>query len=133
MTRKENWPSILADQIEGARERPFCFGVHDCFLFAANVALAMTGADPAAGIRGTYDDERSALRAIARFGSFASAVIHCYGEPIDTRLAGRGDVAMVMRAGRESLAVCAGRQACGPGEFGIEWAPISEAILAWRV
>lgn len=131
--RNESWPAILAEQIEKARTAPFSFGGNDCFLFAANIALAMTGMDPAADIRGGYDDERSALKVIARYGSFAGVVSHCFGEAIHPRFAQRGDVVMVLRDGRESLAVCDGARCVGPGVNGLEWAHMSEAICAWKV
>jgi hypothetical protein len=133
LTRKQNWPVLLAEQIKAAAMRPFSFGSHDCLLFAADVALAMTDIDFAAGVRGTYNDERSALEVIKAHGSMVQLARHCFGEPIDTKFAQRGDVVLVMRGGRESLAVCEGARACGPGALGLEWASMTEALLAWKV
>lgn len=133
LTRKENWPVILAEQIKASAMRPFSFGEHDCLLFAAAVAFAMTDNDPAAGVRGTYADERSALEVIKAHGSMLQLAKHCFGVPIDPKFAQRGDVVLVMRGDRDSLAVCEGARACGPGALGLEWASMVEAIMAWRI
>jgi hypothetical protein len=52
MKRYEDWPQRLVAAIEAARGRPFSWGAMDCCLFAADVVLAMTGVDYAAGFRG---------------------------------------------------------------------------------
>lgn len=133
MTRKENWPDILAEQIKAAETRPFSFGEHDCLMFAANVVLAMTGKDVAANLRGDYHDERSAIEALRFFGTLHDVAIACFGEPVDPKFAQRGDVVMLLRDGRESLAICEGARACAPGAQRLEWARMSEALCAWKV
>jgi hypothetical protein len=51
----------------------------------------------------------------------------------DVAYAQRGDVVLVEISGRESLAVCAGAEACGPGTAGLEFVPMTAARAAWRV
>lgn len=133
MVRREDWPAKLAEQIEGARRRPFCYGEHDCFMFAANVVLAMTGDDPARDLRGVYSDERSALITIARYGSLQMVAVACFGAPSDAICARRGDVVMVNRSGVESLAVVLDHRVAAPGALGLEFGYLSEALCCWRV
>jgi len=73
--RKETWPTDLADFIESRKDTPFQWGIHDCTLFAADAALAMTGTDLAASYRGTYDSEIGAARIIVAAGGFQDVVI----------------------------------------------------------
>jgi hypothetical protein len=50
----------LAVFLSRAASRGFVWGTHDCMLFAADWALALTGSDPAAAWRGTYNNEATA-------------------------------------------------------------------------
>lgn len=132
MVRRPDWPARLAEQLEGARRRPFCFGAHDCYLFAADVVLAMTGHDTAAELRGAYANERSALRKIAAHGSFRASIEHYYGPP-SAGLPARGDVVLARRNGRESLGVCIDHRFAGPGALGLEYGRVDEAICFWKI
>lgn len=133
LERADNWPEILSGVIEGARERPFCFGTHDCALFAADAVLAMTGTDLAARYRGTYSDERGALRLMGERGALHAMACEALGEPIDPALALRGDVVLTAQQGRYSLGVCVGRQFASPGKAGLLFFSMGRADCAWRV
>jgi uncharacterized protein DUF6950 len=58
----------LAEFLSAALARDFAWGRHDCMLFAADWALALTGRDPAAPWRGTYSDEAGARAIIQASG-----------------------------------------------------------------
>lgn len=133
MVRREDWPARLAEQIERARRRPFCYGEHDCFLFAANVVQAMTGEDPAAQLRGAYSDERSALETIARYGALRDVAIACFGAASDALCAKRGDIVMVQYNNVESLAVVLDHRAAGPGPLGLVYGHVSAALCCFKV
>jgi hypothetical protein len=58
----------LAGFLGAAAARGFAWGTHDCMLFAADWALALTGRDPAAAWRGTYSDEAGAVEIVRHAG-----------------------------------------------------------------
>lgn len=51
-----------------ARERQFSYGLHDCCVFAADCVYALTGIDPAKGLRGSYQDQFEAAAVIKSHG-----------------------------------------------------------------
>lgn len=131
--RKETWPTDLAAFIESRMNTPFSWGVHDCTLFAADSALAMTGIDPAADFRGTYNSQIGAARIIVEYGSFRNLVNTYMDGEINPKLAQRGDWVLVEQDGAEALAVCAGVNMVAAGLAGLVFRPMSDAITAWRI
>src|SRR4051812_23750010 len=57
-----DWRTRLSQHIEAERLRPFSWGEHDCCLWVGDCIRAMTGEDPAAEYRGTYDSAVGAIR-----------------------------------------------------------------------
>lgn len=67
--------------LESAGRKPWRWGGglsgfdgQDCTLFPADWALRLTGIDPGDGIRGTYDDERGAIRVLSEWGGISEFV-----------------------------------------------------------
>lgn len=54
MPRINNWRPQLIAAIDSARTKTFAWGTQDCATFSADCALAITGVDPMAGMRGIY-------------------------------------------------------------------------------
>lgn len=136
MRRKQRWPSILAEQIEAARDKPFAWGSHDCALWAADVVRAMTGEDIAAAYRGAYDDERSAREAMLRIdgGGLRAIGNRAFGPALNNvAMAQRGDVALVDVDGREAAGIVAGPRVAVPGPDGLQFAPLDSIVAAWAV
>lgn len=131
--RLDNWPTLLAAFIESRKDIPFSWGVHDCTLFAADSALAITGIDPAAVYRGTYHDEASATAIITAAGGFRELVNLNMGDEINPKLAQRGDWLLIDQDGTPALAVCLGVNLIAAGRDGLVTKPMSDAITAWRV
>lgn len=131
--RIENWPLALAAFIESRKDTPFAWGAHDCTLFAADAALAITGVDPAASYRGDYDSEIGAARIIVAAGGFRALVTQNMGAEINPKMAQRGDWVLVEQDGAEALAVCMGVSMVAAGQSGLVTRPMSAAITAWRV
>lgn len=130
--RKENWPSILDDEIEKARSRKFSWGTHDCALWTARVVEAMTGVDYAAAWRGQYSSEFGALKAIAKNGyeGLDEIVTKALGEPINKFMAQRGDVVIFDGA----LGVCVGSNcAFVTPDDGLCFVKLRQCVKAWRV
>ncbi|WP_260843343.1 DUF6950 family protein [Sedimenticola selenatireducens] len=128
--RLDGWEKRLMELLQAAHDRPFEWGNHDCALFAAAGVLAITGNDVAADVRGHYSSAKGALKVLKTLGmaDLESATTHLLGNPVDTRLAGRGDVVLVETANGPTLAICAGIYAFAPGEKG----SIAMARHAWR-
>lgn len=134
--RREGWESRLAQCVEGARLRPFEWGVHDCATFAFDVVREMISTDPFAEYRGSYSNELGAGRALIEheFDTVRGLADKLMGEEISTKFAQRGDIILVLQPERgETLGVCLGVDAVFVGESGLVPVPMSEAITAWRV
>jgi hypothetical protein len=134
MTRRQDWPERLAEYVEARIDSPFAWGTNDCVTFAMDAVQLMTGVDPIASIRGTWDSPLAAVQAMEPFGGTARGVVTAFmGESIDPRTARRGDVVLVENGGREVTAVCIGSHAAGPGVEGLLMVPMVDAIAAWEV
>lgn len=132
MRRLEDWPERLASVVEARLCEPFAWGTNDCCMFAADCVEAMTGVDLLTKLRGTYDDEFGAARALEAYGGIANAC-DVLLERIDPATAKRGDLMLFEIDGRATLTVCAGECACGPGKEGLAFLPSLSAEAAWKV
>lgn len=132
MTRLKTWPSRFAALVAEAWVRPFEWGTHDCCLWSADAVQAITGEDPAAAWRGTYQCERGAARVLFRLGGLSAAGALA-GAEIDPSLATTGDVGMVRWPdGIVSLGVCAGEGWLVVGDAGLVRL-MHRALRAWGV
>lgn len=133
--RFEDWPQRLAAAIEAARGRPFCWGAHDCALFAAEVVQALTGIDFAAEFRGRYASKAEAVGLLGERGGLEAVVTAVLGTPRPSPiLAQRGDVVMVVTDEGHALGICNGAHAaCAGREGGLVFKPMPEWRLAWEV
>jgi hypothetical protein len=124
----------LAKFFDDRRHMPFEWGANDCALFFADAHLAMTGVDLAEGLRG-YKTERQALQIIKENGGSLGALLESRGaSPIRPSFAQRGDPVIVSMSGREAICVCGGNgYAYGPGEHGLAYRPMREAVTAYEV
>jgi hypothetical protein len=95
--RLPNWQIQLNGILTSAAELSFEWGKFDCALHAANCVRAITGADPAAGYRGLYSDEASAIALFGSdLGNFAAGILNSLGFPeVPVTFARRGDVVLV--------------------------------------
>lgn len=69
---------LVNDYLDSSSRRPWIYGGgeggfrgHDCTLWAANWALAVTGNDPADDLRETYSTREAAEAIVAKAGGFA--------------------------------------------------------------
>jgi hypothetical protein len=138
--RRADWPGRLAAAIEAGRKTGFVWGENDCCLFAANVVLAMTGYDPARGMRG-YTTAAGAAAKLKQHGGVAAiaadgAMRHGWPEipPAEAR---RGDVVLVEDNNGAALGVVdlSGRWIIQPAAAkGLAARPLLRAGLrAWRI
>lgn len=129
MMRREDWPERLYDYVESRRDVPFGWATNSCASFAAGAVEAMTdGAVPLPAFATAA--EAAALLAERALRDRVGDVM---GPEIVPAFAQRGDLVLIDIEGRESVAVCLGLDAVGPGTAGIVLVPMSSAVAAWGV
>lgn len=135
--RREGWEERLVAVIAAARGRPFAWGAHDCMLFAADAVAALTGADPAAGLRGAYDSEIGAARIVARAGGLAALaddrLAGLAARLSNPKLAQRGDLCLFAGPRGETLGVVYGAHILAVAPGGLTRVPLATAnvIATW--
>lgn len=127
-----DWHNRLIAVIRAAEKRPFLWGEHDCCLFAADCAEAMTGDNFADGWRGTYDSETGAKKALLRGGGTLEKVLAKYLDEVPVKMAQRGDIAVVENAGTRCAGVIYGGAVWVPGDTGLVCLRI-KPLSTWRV
>lgn len=127
-----DWHNRLIAVIRAAEKRPFLWGEHDCCLFAADCAEAMTGENFADGWRGTYDSETGAKKALLRGGGTLEKVLGKYLDEVPVKMAQRGDIAVVENAGTRCAGVIYGGAVWVPGEAGLVCLRV-KPMSTWRV
>lgn len=127
-----DWHNRLIAVIRAAEKRPFSWGEHDCCLFAADCAEAMTGESFAEKWRGTYDTETGAKKALLRGGGSLEKVLAKYLDEVPLKLAQRGDIAVVENAGTRCAGVIYGGALWVPGETGLVCLRV-KPLSTWRV
>ncbi|ENZ4140049.1 hypothetical protein ACGKG3_002911 [Enterobacter ludwigii] len=127
-----DWHNRLIAVIRAAEKRPFLWGEHDCCLFAADCAEAMTGENFADGWRGTYDSETGAKKALLRGGGSLENVLAKYLDEVPVKMAQRGDIAVVENAGTRCAGVIYGGAVWVPGETGLVCLRV-KPLSTWRI
>lgn len=127
-----DWHNRLIGVIRAAEKRPFLWGEHDCCLFAADCAEAMTGDNFANGWRGTYDSETGAKKALLRGGGSLENVLAKYLDEVPVKMAQRGDIAVVENSGTRCAGVIYGGAVWVPGEAGLVCLRI-KPLSTWRI
>ena len=141
--RVNRWPRFLAQALREMNTTEFKWGQHDCGLAACKVVEAITGTDPAADIRGTYDTKLHAEEMIESYtgqsglAGLCEALAGAAGFPeISVKMAGRGD--LVMHSGEEmgdvlGVVTMDGMTAQFAGRTGAVLTPVLSCSRAWRV
>lgn len=145
ITRYEDWPGRLDRALTAARRTPFAWGRADCGLFMADCILAMTGYDPAAGLRGRYKTRRGAAGALKRYaaGGLAEAMDKALGAAgwIDAlpAFAQRGDAVLFAATDVDfgtptaAAGICIGQRLAYLGPSGLAQAPMTCVTRIWRI
>ena len=133
--RLPDWPDRLADAIKAASGREFLWGSHDCALFAADCALAISGVDPIAHVRGEYSSARGAARVLKRLGcaDVAQLADLVVGDRALLAYARRGDWVLCPTGDGVALGVCVGAQAMFLQESGLTFRPTLSCAAAWMI
>ena len=128
-----NWPELLHKFIESRKNTPFARGTNDCCVFAADAVKEITSIDFAEGFRGTYSDDKGALKLAKELGGIRVLATSKLGKEIAPLFAQRGDVVLVNTERGEALSICMGSYVIGTGTHGLVKFSLSSAICAWRV
>jgi len=134
--RAADWPERLAEFIDARRHDAFAWGTHDCFTFAADAALMLTGDDPASAVRGAYATEQEADAIIGPDGleAWVAFTMAAWGAAeFDPVFAQRGDVVFVMVGNQRMCGVNLGTNIAVPGAEKLHFIPASHALRAWVV
>lgn len=135
--RRDDWYSRLSTYVEDVRRKPFAYGDHDCALFAAGAVLAMTGIDPAAGLRGKYKTLGGGLRRLKKLGFANHAELAAsMFEEIHPSHAHIGDIAAIdLSGGAIALGVVQGARifVLRPDHQGMATVDLLTASKAFRV
>jgi hypothetical protein len=142
LTRLPNWQTALSTYLVEEAETRFAYGLFDCGLFAAGAIVAMTGVDPARGIRGQYRSRREAFAAIHQL--CGRSTVEALAEHLANVLsiseiavscAQRGDPVMLRAGSRSSLGIVAmhSTEILTPYRSGLLRLPLSHATRAWHI
>jgi hypothetical protein len=126
LTRASTWEQSLADYITAKRGEPFAWGSNDCCCFISGAVEAMTGVDPMAEYRGTYDSEAGALAILERDGGL-EAIMDSKFPVVAVGMARRGDIAFH----DGSVGIVAGNFAWFASDDGLTRVSRSEWAKAW--
>jgi hypothetical protein len=130
--RVDNWPLILAEQIEAARLRPFAWGSWDCCQFVAECTLAISGVDHRDAFP-RYADQNEAQTLLADKGGIVGLLSSVLGESKHPAMAQRGDVVVADFGDGMAAGLCVGAHCCAPGPRGLVFRPMTSATAAWPI
>jgi len=130
--RLNDWQSRLGALLAARRDEPFAWGTNDCCTFACDCVQAISGHDPAEGLR-AHRTAEEATKVLQGIGGVAGAADGLLGPRIAPALAQVGDIGLGLLDGRETLLVCVGDAWVGPGGAGTIRLPFDAVTdTAWR-
>jgi uncharacterized protein DUF6950 len=131
MKRLIDWPDRLAAALEISADLSWTEERY-CVLWAADVVLAMTGEDPAAGYRGLSVEQAYRAMRDAGHETIGGAIAAVVGPQVPLAFARRGDV--VLRADETAVGICVGEYTAFLSDTaGLALYPTLEQAAAYRV
>lgn len=129
--RIDGWEDAFAAFIENRRNLPFAWGSNDCLVFCRDAVEAITGVRL---MEPTWSTAKEGMRALVEAGGPEAAVSSVLGRGVQNYAeARRGDLVLAEQGNRRVTMVCLGAQLAGPGVERLEFKPLREAVLVWRV
>ncbi|MEK9751752.1 MAG: hypothetical protein VW338_00875 [Rhodospirillaceae bacterium] len=135
MARVANWPRRLIEAVDRHRALPASWGQSDCFRFAMDCVEAVTGTDPYADVRGSYDGPVTAARRLKErgFADLEAALAAAFPE-VPAAKAQRGDLGVTAAAnGAPACVVFVDAGVIGRGEGELLRFPRSVVTRAFKV
>jgi hypothetical protein len=136
MGRLKNWPRLLDDYIQAARERPFSWADNYCAVFASGAVKAITGHDFTADLPTSFESRAAAYRALSALapGGVSDLATRFLGDPLPSpKYAQRGDIVLAETPDGPGLGVCIGSTFAAVVRSGLQFFPMKTAQMAWRV
>jgi hypothetical protein len=137
LMRVEDWLMRLDAVLSAAAGKPFVWGRHDCWTFAASCIEAVTGTRPDPQWLGDYTSNAGALRAVRRagFADMAAALDATVGPRAAIAMAARGDIVLVAAEGAEGFGVIdtSGEAVCCVGMEGLVRRSLSDVVARWSI
>lgn len=125
--------------VERFRKVRFEWGVFDCRIFAAAFVDARCGTDWERKLNRElpmYHDALSAVRVVKAAGGWENIVTEFLGPPVPTNEAEFGDVilghANPPLERTVALGICDEEYFMAPGDNGLVWLPMSNALRCWK-
>lgn len=131
--RDPYWRRRLAALLVDAEHRPFAWGTHDCGSFGADVALALTGADLLARLRGTHTTALAAQRELQRRGGLTGVLQGAGLQALYSLHVTDGDLVTLEQGEWPVLGVWFEGQAHATGPHGLQTAPLDRVLWGWRL
>lgn len=131
--RHPEWAAGFHALLETFEHLPFVWGIHDCATAVADAVYVMTCRDVLKELRGQRRSAFAAARQERRGGGIPAAMARAGLPRVPVAQARRGDVLLLRQGRQRVLALCTGDMAVAPGAQGLQRAPLTEAVMAWRV
>ena len=131
--RKQDWAERLAEFLE--LKHQFDWATCNCVLFSADAVKVQTGIDYAKAYR-SIKTKRGMLAKLGREyeGDVAKAATAMLDEPINVRLAKRGDVVAALIGGENVLGICIGKMSVFISENeGLIHIHTAKCVNAWAI
>jgi hypothetical protein len=126
--RRPDWVARLRQTVADHKHVPFSYGRHDCSIFAAKCADAITGSNWLGTL--DYTDLKTAAAFRRREGGLDAAVTKRLGEPLAGCGARRGDICLI---DRKTLGVSLGTTIAVLSDKRLVFYPITRAQKHWRI
>ena len=131
--RLPDWTERHIEFIAVRQYVPFAWGTNDCGIFFADHTLEITGKDPAERWRG-YRTQRELVAMVRQAGGLRELAEMSGLVKKHEGLAQRGDGVLANVDGRKTFGVVTGDgNWCGPGECGLLFRPMSEALVVYEI
>lgn len=132
--RYADWQDRFWASMNEAKQTPFKWGEHDCVLFAAKMADAISNSGYVSRAREafTWTDVKEAIALTG--GGLRPLVESVMGPAVRWTQLCAGDIVLILDdEGRESLAIHDGSQIVGPDAVGVKVIPFRCAQGGWKV
>lgn len=132
--RVNNWQVVFEATVKANQTKKFAYGTHDCCLWAANCAKALTGVDYAEPWRGKYTDKVSADAFVKAGGGLEAMVTSTTKiQPLNPLYANVGDIVLAVSNATEMLGICNGDSFLAPSATKLVAMPMSLATKVWKI
>ena len=130
-----DWQKRFWQVLESKREATFAYGTHDCVLFAASMADAISDADYMERAREAFSWSNAREALVLTHGKDLQSLIESVMGPMQRwQYMSMGDMVLICdEADQKSLCVHDGCKLLGPDAVGFKEVPMRYAVGGWKV